>query len=227
VKRRKCHGIALAAVEASDTAAFAAEAEFLVSDWLPIDTAFARIRDAVGSRELAAKDLHSLLLKGPPKGLRSAYRRIDRDGKTGFGELSPDFWQQFTFDYRDRYPSHLWIRPTSDKAATVLRSVACFYGRIADPYRLYSTGKGERQDDVTRSSRRRRPGPATTHDWLTIAGEIARRCHDKYGRVLVPKKQSDLVNDMLAWCAEQLDKEPPLSEMKEAVSRICAALREV
>jgi hypothetical protein len=45
--------------------------------------------------------------------------------------------------------------------------------------------------------------------------------------VLVPKKQSDLVNDMLAWCAEQLDKEPPLSEMKEAVSRICAALREV
>jgi hypothetical protein len=142
-------------------------------------------------------------------------------------ELSPDFWQQFTFDYRDRYPSHLWIRPTSDKAATVLRSVACFYVRIADLDRLYSTGKGERQDDVTRSSRRRRPGPATTHDWLTIAGEIARRCHDKYGRVLVPKKQSDLVNDMLAWCAEQLDKEPPLSEMKEAVSRICAALREV
>ena len=79
---------------------------------------------------------------------------------------------------------------------------------------------------VTQRSRRGPPGPRK-YDWLAIAGEIARRCHDKSGHLSVPDKESDLVNDMLQWCSDHLGKEPSLTEMKEAVKRICAALSQV
>jgi hypothetical protein len=100
-----------------------------------------------------------------------------------------------------------------------------FYVRRADFDQLYSTGKVERQGDAAQPPRRP-PGPRK-YDWLAIAGEIARRCHDKSGHLSVPDKESDLVNDMLQWCSDNLGKEPSLTEMKEAVRHICAALRQV
>jgi hypothetical protein len=65
-----------------------------------------------------------------------------------------------------------------------------------------------------------------THDWFSICAEIARHCIDpKTGRVEVPKRESKLAKDVLAWCQEQGWQEPAVSEMREAVKRICAALR--
>jgi hypothetical protein len=66
--------------------------QFVASDWLPLNAAFVRIGDSVGSPALAASDLHYALLGGLP----SAYRSQDRGGNTHHGELSPDFWRQFT-----------------------------------------------------------------------------------------------------------------------------------
>ena len=46
------------------------------------------------------------------------------------------------------------------------------------------------QGSVGTAPPQRRRGPATTHDWHSIDGEIARRCIDpKTGRVKVPKKK--------------------------------------
>ena len=116
-------------------------------------------------------------------------------------------------------PSRVRIVPAGGK---VMPSYAIFYFyvRRADFDLLYP-GKAERQGDAAQP-----PGPRK-YDWLAIAGEIARRCHDKSGHLSVPDKESDLVNDMLQWCSDHLGKEPSLTEMKEAVRRICAALRQV
>ena len=194
--------------------------QFVASDWLPLNAAFVRIGDSVGSPALAASDLHYALLGGLP----SAYRSQDRDGKTHHGELSPDFWRQFTMTDTAGDPSRVRIVPASGK---VMPSYAIFYFyvRRADFDQLYPTGKAKRQGDAAQLPRRL-PGPRK-YDWLAIAGEIARRCHDKSGHLSVPDKESDLVKDMLRWCRDHLSKEPSLTEMKGAVRRIFAALRQV
>jgi hypothetical protein len=71
----------------------------------------------------------------------------------------------------------------------------------------------------------RRRGPVTTHDWHYIDGEIARRCVDKTGRVLVPKSENRLATAMLNWLPTQGIDPPARSAMREAVKHICAALR--
>jgi hypothetical protein len=121
-------------------------------------------------------------------------------------------------------PSRVRIVPAGGK---VMPSYAIFYFyvRRADFDQLYPTGKVERQGDAAQPPRRL-PSPRK-YDWLAIAGEIARRCHDKSGHLSVPDKESDFVKDMLQWCSDHLSKEPSLTEMKETVRRICAALRQV
>jgi hypothetical protein len=45
--------------------------QFVASDWLPLNAAFVRIGDSVGSPALAASDLHYALLGGLPSAYRS------------------------------------------------------------------------------------------------------------------------------------------------------------
>ena len=86
------------------------------------------------------------------------------------------------------------------------------------------TADHRRADDMRPPQRRR--GPPTTHDWHSIDGEIARRCIDpKSGRVQVPKSESKLADEVLDWLAENEQGQPSVSEMREAVKRVCAALR--
>jgi len=69
-------------------------------------------------------------------------------------------------------------------------------------------------------------GRPPEHNWRTICGEIARHCHDpKTGRVRVPESERKLARDMLQWCLDEYNKEPADSEMRDAVSKVCAALR--
>src|SRR5215469_16481289 len=164
--------------------------QFVAPDWLPLNAAFVRIGGSVGSPALAASDLHYALLGGLP----SAYRSQDRDGKTHHGELSPDFWRQFTMTDTAGDPSRVRIVPADGK---VMPSYAIFYFyvRRADFDQLYPIGKVERQGDAAQQPRR--PPDPRKYDWLAIAGEIARRCHDRSGHLSVLDKESDLVNDML------------------------------
>jgi hypothetical protein len=73
----------------------------------------------------------------------------------------------------------------------------------------------------------RRPGPPPdTQRWFSICGEIARRCIDpKTGCVQVPKSEANLADNVLEWLEENAQGQPSVSEMREAVKRVCAALR--
>jgi hypothetical protein len=72
----------------------------------------------------------------------------------------------------------------------------------------------------------RRRGRPTTHDWHSIDGEIARRCIDpKTKRVAVPENENKLAEAVLGWLSGQGIDPPAPSEMREAVKRVCAALR--
>jgi len=65
-----------------------------------------------------------------------------------------------------------------------------------------------------------------THDWFGICAEIARRCIDpRSSRVKVPKRENKLAEEVCKWCEEQGWEQPAVSEMREAVKRVCAALR--
>jgi hypothetical protein len=81
-------------------------------------------------------------------------------------------------------------------------------------------------DDMRPPPRRR--GPVVTHDWFSICAEIARRCvNPDTGRVRVTSNEAELARAVLLWCDETYDREPADSEMREAVKRVCAALRQV
>jgi hypothetical protein len=69
-----------------------------------------------------------------------------------------------------------------------------------------------------------RRGRPRKYDWHAIHAEIATRCIDpKTGRVRV--REAGLVGDILAWCQEKFGKEPPRSDLAEAVRQVCAARR--
>jgi hypothetical protein len=99
-----------------------------------------------------------------------------------------------------------------------------FFVRRPELDKLYPVAAVATPGDMRPPPRRR--GPVVTHDWFAICGEIARRCIDRRsGRVRVPNNESALAADVLAWCLDEHDKEPAESEMREAVKRVCAALR--
>lgn len=79
---------------------------------------------------------------------------------------------------------------------------------------------GDLVEKLKPESRRRRPGPVTTHDWIAISGEIAFRCRKE-----VPKSERKLADAMLQWCEDTYGKSPAESEMREAVKQICDRFR--
>src|SRR5262245_39912154 len=86
----------------------------------------------------------------------------------------------------------------------------------------------KRRTSTTTPAPRRR-GPATTHDWQTICGEIVRRCIDpKTKQLVLPKSESRLADDMLLFCQNTLGTNPPApSEMRKAVRQVLAPLRQI
>jgi hypothetical protein len=191
-------------------------AEFGPPDWLPLNAAFARIREGWGSRGLAAGELHQALLDGRLKSAAMLVRR------TGAGErqfLEPKFWRQFELAAA-LDGSGVRCRPVD---GVVIRDTWNFFVRRSDLDALYPPD----QPAQAVTEPRRRPGPPTKYDWHTIDGEIAARCIDpKTKKLKIPKRQSTLVKDVLEWCDQEFNgKTPGPSEMQQAVSRVCARLR--
>ena len=47
----------------------------------------------------------------------------------------------------------------------------------------------------------------------------------KRGRLVVPQNENKLAGDVLQWCEDKWERQPPVSDLREAVKAVCAALR--
>ena len=106
-----------------------------------------------------------------------------------------------------------------------------FYGHRDDVAKLYPVpGEPVREaagDDDAMTPPTRKTGRPLKHDWHSIDGEIAARCIDpKPKRLDIPASERDLAKGMLQWCSDTYEREPAMSEMREAVKRVCARLRQ-
>lgn len=73
----------------------------------------------------------------------------------------------------------------------------------------------------------RQRGRVMTHDWFTICGEIVRRCiNPKTRHLALPKSESKLADAILQWLSDNNLPQPATSEMREAVRRVLAPLRQ-
>jgi hypothetical protein len=200
--------------------------DFASDDWLPLKDAFARTWERLGARDLAAGELFAALCDGrlgagaieiPSKGPRQQIV-ADIQGKQHH-LLPPEFFKSFEgLTYTDHGAVRLW--------PSQLRGSWYIYVRSSDFDALYPRATPKAVDPMKPAPRRR--GPPATYDWHLICGEIARRCiNPKTRRLTVPENESALVEEMLLWCGTEMGKEPAVSAMREAVKRVCAALRDI
>ena len=153
--------------------------------------------------------------------------RLGIDGKLTAGQGDPLFWQSEVQLYVSKDATgnvtnvqalgvHGWDH---DRFTCGGRNVLCASG-------THRKQHPRRKDSYSVPQRRR--GPPTTHDWHSIDAEIASRCiNPETKRLAVPNSERKLAEAMLQWCTDTFDREPALSEMRDAVRRICARLRQV
>jgi hypothetical protein len=191
-------------------------ADFGPPDWLPLQAAFARIRENWGSRDLAAGELYGALLDGR---LKSAAVLVPRTGQQERHFPEPEFWRGFEL-VAALDGASVRCRP---REGTAMTGTGYFFVRRSDLDALYPTNKPA-QAETTPPGRRR--GPKPKYDWPAIDREIVQRCINKKTRVVrVPENELKLVKDMLDWCQIKYDESPSLSAMREAVRRVVALLR--
>jgi hypothetical protein len=185
-----------------------------VAEWASFNEAFARIAARSGSRSLAAHDLEQKLISGD---LPSAVRHM-RDGtEEERKQLKPAFWHAGMLLDRTLGPGVQVRLP-----GPVTGSWYFFVRRDKlDQFYPESTATVVSPEKPPR----RRTGPVMKHDWHTIDGEIARRCHDKSGRLRIPKDESKLADAVADWLSDEGLDEPAPSNLREAVKLVCAALR--
>lgn len=183
--------------------------------WVPLKDILPHRERQTGDGKLALADMQHAVPR-----IRTMKRSFDnRSGRTSAELLTRKFWRDF--DWRRWWLSSRTLNPFPENAA--------LYVWAPDLEKIWPERAVEagRQVDVanTRPPQRRR-GPATTHDYHAICGEIARRCIDPTtGRVRMPKSELKLAEHVLLWCQNEYGKEPAESEVREAVKRVCAALR--
>jgi hypothetical protein len=184
---------------------------------MPLVEAFERIMKARRSRDLTERDLLHHLRAGR---LIAAARSVGRDGTETCQQLKPDYWNGLRLTH---------VSATGQVRVDGRRTFAgssWFFVRRRDLDKLYPAAAAVAGSPDGRASARKLRLRSTTHDWFTICGEIARRCHDRSGRIAVPKNESKLAREVAAWLVERGKEEPADSELREAVRHICAALRE-
>jgi hypothetical protein len=219
--------------------------DFNPIEWVALNDAFARIRKAVGSRDFAERDLQRGLCLG---GLRSAARWLDRRADLETCErLKPPFWKelrivalsgelegQIRVRVRIQIPAQGRVREHPLITAIRRGRSGYFYVLRADLdrfYPLHPATSAAAPIGVPAVAApplpRRRRGPVVTHEWFAICGEIAARCVNASGGIIIPKNASALARKVNAWCEIEFGQQAPDSEMREAVRQVCARLRQV
>jgi hypothetical protein len=202
-------------------------------EWTPLFVALGRVKDRLGDFGWAEIDLPQDFVTGR---VQSALRYLlsDDGSKQVRLLLQPKFWQRLKITWMGLSEPALVEGVVGGQPLEI--SGWAFFVRTADLDKHYPVASAASPPDVVQPPPRpvgtqpppRRRGPATTKDWHSIDGEIARRCIDpKTGRVRVPKNESALARDVLQWLEDQGLGQPADSEMREAVRRVCAALRTV
>jgi hypothetical protein len=194
------------------------------AEWVPFNAAFAHIRAASGSRDVAEHDLRQDLRSGR---LIAAWRFLKfSTGAEVCERLKPLFWRHVRISVwvlpdRDAIRVHVVLSPGTKGVFFISR--ASLYKHYPD---IGANGAARiATPKASPSEPPRKRGPLVVHDWHAIDGQIARYCLNKEGRVAVPENESLIVDAALAWCDVEFGRQPAASEMREAVKRICAALR--
>ena len=188
---------------------------FSAAEWVPLTEAFARAKSALGSSYLAEGNL--------VEHFRSGQLPTARYRGRAFVCVEPTFWKSLRAEEDDRQTGHpsILVSGLPDE----LTSAAGFFVARAALGKLYSTDPTPSGALPEASDPQRRRGRIVVYDWHTICGEIARRCLDSSGRVAVPENESQLADDVLVWCEIELGRQPAASAMREAVRKVCSALR--
>jgi hypothetical protein len=175
------------------------QADFGPPDWLSLNVAYRQIREGWGSSDIAASELHRLLLDGR---LKSAGILRRRDGRQERQLLDPDFWRQFDLAAAVD-GANVRCRPKLDTAIT---ETWYFFVRRSDLDTYYAPTTPAQAV----AEQRKLAGRPTKYDWHKIDGEIARRCIDpKTKKLKIPKRQSKLVTDVSEWCDQEFKEKTP------------------
>jgi hypothetical protein len=174
------------------------------AEWAPLlEDAYMRIEAAVGSRELAERDLLGLLCDAG----KTLPRAIGYDDVEICELLEPSFWPEHTIDwlcsFRDfrgwyREADHLTRDLTSFKAVY-------FFVRRKELDKLYPISGSDILPPLVG-----RRGPQPAHDWKKLAGrELARRAS--------AGESVPTASTMCQWCVDQLDHHPDIGDMSDLI----------
>jgi hypothetical protein len=189
-------------------------------EWALFEEAFDRIKMHVGW-DLAERDLRQGILD---RRLIAAARVVARDGTETRMRLDPMFVEPFKL-WRHSPKDFVVLDGEGPSGEWPSGELHLFVRRRELDKHYPATMPSERPNDPLQPPPRRRGPPPNTQRWFSICAEIARRCITKTGRVQVPKSENKLADEVLDWLAENEQGQPSASEMREAVKRVCAALR--
>jgi hypothetical protein len=192
-------------------------------EWVRLKTVLDRGEEKLGGVDIACYDLHQHLVNGR---IESALYHLYNDRAHQL-LLRPTFWQGL---HIRRWRSSIRVEGTL-RGVLLSGGSWAFFARGVDSDKYYPVANPVRDPAPVRNPvivqpPLRRRGPATTHDWFAISAEIACRCIEA-GRVRVPENESKLADEILQRLEDQDLGQPAESEMREAVRRMCAALRTV
>jgi hypothetical protein len=205
-------------------------------EWLPFHHALQQRRDRVGSGRLAARDLLTWLGDGQ---LPSAIRLINSKGQQTEALLLAKFWQQGALSgvNDDADFTRVLFRDPSFDGDGYIFVRADVFGRLNASASAPAPPSAPSQEPTSTSASAPAPPSeepprplrrwSAKYEWDAIYAEIARRCIDpKTRQVKVPKNEKKLAEDIqLRWCADTNRSAPGLTDLRDAVHAICAALR--
>ena len=184
--------------------------------WAPLDQAYIRVKAAVGSRDLAERDLLDLLRS---KRLRSAVRRIciENARTEVFEPLPLSFWEtpglrlresEGKVSVRGRYP---------EKCRTWHSRFTWFFVMRSDLDKLKpyppAPPQAEQAGHEVETSTHRKPGQKTTKNWpLHVVGELHRI-------VVVENKPVPPASYFANFCVTKLKYHPDISAIQKLLKQ--------
>lgn len=183
---------------------------FSVAQWVPLNEAFARAKAALGSSDLAERDLVEHMRSGQ---LPSAMRQVERDDTEMFARIKPPFWDGLTLmeagsDGLGKGSGTVQVRGLKVTANAKL----WFFVARGHLDKLYpvSRVRADGDDEPTTS---RKPGPRPTRNWkLHVAGEL--------DRLIKAGKPIPTASELAQYCVDTLGHHPDISDIQKLIRAV-------